>query len=287
MTSRRRRRPRRPSSSAPTAGGRGSPTTSPSRTSGAAPTASRTTSTSRGEQAKGVVIAYDRRFASEHFAAAAAEVLLAHDIPVALRGARGPDPDELVRGRPARRGRRASSSPPATTRGSTTASRSRRRPVPRPGRTSSSVIEERLAANGGHRRGPPAVRRRRGGRPGRALRPVRGLRAVRRGRTIDLDALKAADVHVLVDPMWGAGRGWITRLLAGGRIRVTEIHQERNPYFGGVNPEPIRPNIDEALGDAGRRRLRPGPAPRRRRRPGRRGRRAGHVHPPARRSPGC
>ena len=27
-----------------------------------------------------------------------------------------------------------------------------------------------------------------------------------------------------------------------------EIHQERNPYFGGVNPEPIRPNIDEALG---------------------------------------
>ena len=29
---------------------------------------------------------------------------------------------------------------------------------------------------------------------------------------------------------------------------MTEIHQERNPYFGGVNPEPIRPNIDEALG---------------------------------------
>ena len=37
----------------------------------------------RGEQAKGVVIAYDRRFASEHFAAATAEVLLANDIPVA------------------------------------------------------------------------------------------------------------------------------------------------------------------------------------------------------------
>src|SRR4030095_15918222 len=36
----------------------------------------------RGEREKGVVIAYDRRFASEHFAAAAAEVVLAHDIPV-------------------------------------------------------------------------------------------------------------------------------------------------------------------------------------------------------------
>ena len=35
-------------------------------------------------------------------------------------------------------------------------------------------------------------------------------------RTIDLDALKAADMHVLVEPMWGAGAGWIPRLLAGG-----------------------------------------------------------------------
>src|SRR5918997_611076 len=38
----------------------------------------------RGEQAKGVVVAYDRRFASEHFAMAASEVLLAHDIPIAF-----------------------------------------------------------------------------------------------------------------------------------------------------------------------------------------------------------
>ncbi len=38
----------------------------------------------RGAQAKGIVIAYDRRFASEHFARAAAEVALAHGIPVAI-----------------------------------------------------------------------------------------------------------------------------------------------------------------------------------------------------------
>ena len=66
-------------------------------------------------------------------------------------------------------------------------------------------------------------------------------------RTIDLDALKDADASVLVEPLYGAGSGWIPRLLAGGRIRVTEIHNERNPYFGGVNPEPIRPNVDAAL----------------------------------------
>jgi len=67
------------------------------------------------------------------------------------------------------------------------------------------------------------------------------------GTTVDLDALRSADVSVLVEPLYGAGSGWIPRLLAGGRIRVTEIHGERNPYFGGVNPEPIRPNVDEAL----------------------------------------
>jgi phosphomannomutase len=67
-------------------------------------------------------------------------------------------------------------------------------------------------------------------------------------RTVDLDELRAADIRVLVEPMWGAGAGWLSRLLGGARIQVTEIHQERNPYFGGVNPEPIRPNIDEALG---------------------------------------
>jgi len=48
--------------------------------------------------------------------------------------------------------------------------------------------------------------------------------------------------------MWGAGAGWIPRILAGGKIRVTEIHSERNPWFGGVNPEPIAPNINESLG---------------------------------------
>ena len=52
---------------------------------------------------------------------------------------------------------------------------------------------------------------------------------------------------MLVDPLYGSGAGWIPRLLAGGRIRVTEIHSERNPYFGGVNPEPIPPNVDAAL----------------------------------------
>ncbi len=93
-------------------------------------------------------------------------------------------------------------------------------------------------------------------------------------------------MRVLVDPLYGSGAGWIPRLLAGGRIVVDEIHSERNPWFGGVNPEPIRPNVDEALARIRDGWLRPRAAARRRRGPGGRGRRAGHVHPPARRCMG-
>jgi phosphomannomutase len=76
--------------------------------------------------------------------------------------------------------------------------------------------------------------------------PYAGYEAFVR-RTLDLDRLRAEPMRVLVDPLFGSGAGWIGRLLAGGRIVVDEIHSERNPWFGGLNPEPIRPHIDEAL----------------------------------------
>lgn len=199
----------------------------------------------RGEQAKGVVIAYDRRFASEHFAQAAAEVIVARDIPVAL--AVHAVPTQMSSYEVVQRGSAAgivitASHNPWVDNGFK---------VKAPtgaaaGAEILGVIEARLAVNGGvgiARR--PFADAEAAGLVER-FDPFEGYERFVR-RTVDLDALKAADMHVLVDPMWGAGSGWLSRLLSGGRIRVTEIHQERNPYFGGVNPEPIRPNIDEAL----------------------------------------
>ncbi len=45
-----------------------------------------------GARERGMVIGYDFRFGSEHFAAAAAEVLAAHDIPVLLTERGTPTP---------------------------------------------------------------------------------------------------------------------------------------------------------------------------------------------------
>ena len=65
---------------------------------------------------------------------------------------------------------------------------------------------------------------------------------------IDLQPLKDAGLTVMVDAMWGNGAGWFTKLLAGGKTRVIEIHNERNPSFPEMKrPEPIQPNVDVGL----------------------------------------
>ena len=199
-----------------------------------------------GARARGVVVAYDRRFASEHFAAAAAEVLLAHDIPVAF--AAHAVPTQMSSYEVVERGAAAgivitASHNPWTDNGFKVKSPSGSAAGPE----ILAVLEAAIAANGG-----TAIPRRPFAEAEEAglverFDPYPGYERFVR-RTVDVDALKAADLSIFIDPMYGAGAGWIPRLLAGGRIRVTEIHQERNPYFGGINPEPIRPHIDEALG---------------------------------------
>ena len=67
------------------------------------------------------------------------------------------------------------------------------------------------------------------------------------GRMVELDTLRGAGLRVLHECMYGAGYGYITGLLDGGSTRVTELHSERNPFFGGVNPEPIPNNLGTAL----------------------------------------
>lgn len=66
---------------------------------------------------------------------------------------------------------------------------------------------------------------------------------------VDIERIRAAERRVLVENLYGCGAGWYTRLLGGGRLTMREIHTERNPFFGGVNPEPIRPNVDEWLAE--------------------------------------
>ncbi len=199
-----------------------------------------------GTTQKGVVVAYDRRFSSEFFAQAAAEVLLAYDIPVAM--AQNAVPTQMTSYEVVERGAACgimitASHNPYMDNGFKVKSPSGAAASP----DMLLVFEKTIRDNAG------------AGQPRRPYAEALAAGKVElydpypgyveyTKRSLDIDRLKAADMRVLVDPMWGSGAGWIPRLLAGGKIQVTEIHSERNPWFGGVNPEPIAPNINEALG---------------------------------------
>ncbi len=67
-------------------------------------------------------------------------------------------------------------------------------------------------------------------------------------KLVDVQKIKDAGFTVVVDAMWGNGAGWFTKLLGGGKTKIIEIHNERNPSFPEMKrPEPIRPNIDVGL----------------------------------------
>lgn len=64
---------------------------------------------------------------------------------------------------------------------------------------------------------------------------------------VDLKLLKKTRFKVLVDSMYGTGNDYISQLLSGGTCKVDTIHGEKNPGFGGINPEPIMPNLKELV----------------------------------------
>ena len=71
---------------------------------------------------------------------------------------------------------------------------------------------------------------------------------------VDIGVLRDTDLRIVVDPMHGAGSGYLKALLAGGRIALSQTQSERNPLFPGMGrPEPISENL-EVLAAAVRRR---------------------------------
>jgi alpha-D-glucose phosphate-specific phosphoglucomutase len=68
------------------------------------------------------------------------------------------------------------------------------------------------------------------------------------GRMVDLEGIKQSNLRILADSMWGAGQNYFPRILGGGKAQVTNIHAERNPLFPGMhNPEPIARNLTRQM----------------------------------------
>ena len=56
---------------------------------------------------------------------------------------------------------------------------------------------------------------------------------------IDFDAIRQAGLRVVVDAMYGAGRGYLADYLRQAGAEVLELRGEMNPGFNGIHPEPI------------------------------------------------
>jgi phosphomannomutase/CTP:molybdopterin cytidylyltransferase MocA len=57
-------------------------------------------------------------------------------------------------------------------------------------------------------------------------------------KLIDLSAIREAGLNVIVDPMYGVGQLTLGTVLTEARCRVTFIHERHDPLFGGRSPAP-------------------------------------------------
>jgi alpha-D-glucose phosphate-specific phosphoglucomutase len=68
---------------------------------------------------------------------------------------------------------------------------------------------------------------------------------------LDFEVIRQARPRVVVDAMYGSGRGYLRDLLMEAGAEVVEIRGEMNPGFAGIHPEPIakhlKPLVDRIL----------------------------------------
>ncbi len=200
-----------------------------------------------GQGDRGVVIGFDRRFRSEHFAAAAAEVVAAHGVHVFLANAAAPTQSfsYATMKRKAKAGIVITASHnPWTDNGFKVKEETGAAGSP-------AMLTQLEAIIGPLESRPQDVKRMpfdeaKGKGLVEIFDPAPDYLA-RVAELFDLDAFRAAGYTIVCEPLFGSASGYFPRLLGGGKTKIVELHAERNPYFGGVNPEPIPPNIDEFL----------------------------------------
>lgn len=192
---------------------------------------------------RGIVIGYDTRFASERFAAAAAEVIAGNGIPVWLCTAAAPTPFisfEVVRQQAAGAIVITASHNPGDWNGfkiktSDGASAPTEVENDVEGRLPEIIAQDRvkrLSLEEGVEQG--LIRH-------IDIAPQYGRRM---SELVDLDRIRDAGLRVAVDSMYGAGIGHFRSILGEGKTVLMELHGERNPVFPGMRqPEPIALNL--------------------------------------------
>ncbi len=199
----------------------------------------------QGKRGQWVVVGHDKRFASENFAAATAEVLVGNGLNVYLTNGATPTPViayAVVDKKACGAVNITASHNPPTDNGFKVRNETGGAIDPEGLKKIEALIPDavgdvkRTELNDGLRDGKVV-------RFDASEAYIENLH-----KLVDIQKIKDAGFTVMVDAMWGNGAGWFTRLLEGGKTKVIEIHNTRNPSFPEMKrPEPIRPNIDVGL----------------------------------------
>ncbi|MDP2743574.1 MAG: phosphoglucomutase/phosphomannomutase family protein [Dehalococcoidia bacterium] len=197
-----------------------------------------------GLAARGMAIGYDTRFASERFAAAAAEVLAANGIKVYLCPKPTPTP-VLSYGIVSLQAGGGiiitASHNPGEWSGFKYKSEDG-------ASASTEVIAElekhvsRRFPQGEMKRVPMVEALKKGLVQYEDLAPVYVEQVA---RLVDIEAIRRSGLLVVNDSMYGAGIGYFRRCLRGGTLKLVEMNGRRNPLFPGIRPEPIMPHLSK------------------------------------------
>ena len=198
-----------------------------------------------GLASQGLVVGYDTRFLSERFAEAVAEVVAGNGIRVLLCDRASPTPVvsyNIISHGAGGAAMITASHNPAEWNGF--------KFKPQYGGSASveavSRLEELIerAQDSGRVRSVPLGEARRKGLV-EYFNPARDYLAHLK-KLVELPSLKEAGLLVAVDSMYGAGAGYLKRLLSGDETHVIELHAHRNPLFPGLErPEPITRNLKQ------------------------------------------
>jgi len=198
-----------------------------------------------GKASKGLVIGYDTRYASDRFARAAAEVAAANGIKVILCDRPAPTPvvSHTIRHMGAGGGIVITASHNPAEYNGFKIKDDHASSAPQDVVDQVEACLPALARSQGVRRIPFDAALKQGAV--RLINPdpayeesIHHLLSPER-----LAGIRNAGLNIVVDSMFGAGAGYLKRLLSGGSTTVRELNGIRNPSFAGVQPEPISRNL--------------------------------------------
>ncbi|MBU1153590.1 phosphoglucomutase/phosphomannomutase family protein [bacterium] len=194
------------------------------------------------EDQKGIIVGYDTRFMAEKFAEVAALVLAGNDIPVFLSSRDVPTPVisfEVIRKKLSGGINFTASHNPPEYQGIKFSSSNGGPALPS---TTNWITEKAKILNLTQVKQLSSLKE---GKERKLIEMIdpRNSYLERIKEIVDLEMITKANLKLIVDNMWGTGQGYLDYLLKKAGCQVEVLHNFRDPYFGGLSPEPAEENV--------------------------------------------